>query len=317
MKKILMPFASACLFVSIGNVGAQQAPTFSSFQVQTNKELRLRLAGPTSFTYRFDAGDDLSSWVPLISLTNTTGTVEHIDTATPFLSGRFYRAEQLSGTVFTGDYLRTDDGDVIIHPVFHATIMLSWKDKIICVDPYSNVQAQLLALPRADLVLVTHEHGDHYNSTTISAVMKPGAALLVSRSVYSVLPSNLKSIATQMTNGAVAEVTGVGVKAVPAYNANHPKGNGNGYVLTIGGKNLYITGDTDDVPEMRALRNIDVAFVVMDGQFNMSMTRAASAVREFRPKVVFPYHYNTQNPATFKQLVGTDLGIEVRLRKWQ
>jgi len=103
---------------------------------------------------------------------------------------------------------------------------------------------------------------------------------------------------------------------VPAYNSNHPKGRGNGYVLTIGGKRIYMSGDTGDIPETRALQDIDVSFVCMNLPFTMSVDQASDVVRAFRPKVVYPYHYSQSNVNSFKQKVGTDLGVEVRLRKW-
>ena len=297
---------------------AQSEPSFSLYQIQTNQEMRLKVDGPKGLNYRLDATADLRVWTPLIALTNTTGSVEHTDTAAPFENARFYRAAQLAGTnVLTGDYLATTNGDAVIHPVFHATFVMTWAGIALCVDPADGLISQLKGLPLADIVLVTHEHTDHYSVATINAIKKTNATLVVSKSVFSALPATLKTNALLMTNGATTELLGMTIKAIPAYNANHPKGNGNGYILGLGGKTLYISGDTGDTPEMRALTGIDVAFVCMDGVYNMSMPVAASAVREFRPKVVFPYHYNTLNPATFKQLVGTDLGIEVRLRKWQ
>jgi L-ascorbate metabolism protein UlaG (beta-lactamase superfamily) len=122
-----------------------------------------------------------------------------------------------------------------------------------------------------------------------------------------------------LTNGAAAELLGLKVEAVPAYNRTstfHPKGVGNGYVVTIGGKRLYVSGDTEDVPEIRALRDIDVAVVCMNLPYTMTVAQAASAVRELRPAVVYPYHSQGSDLNQFKRLAGADLGIEVRLRKW-
>src|SRR5437660_592249 len=133
----------------------------------------------------------------------------------------------------------------------------------------------------------------------------------------------LRAVTTVLTNGATTNVMGMRIDAIPAYNisnANHPLGVGNGYVLTIGGKRIYIAGDTEDVPAMRALQNIDVAFLSINRPYTMDVASAVSAAREFRPAVVYPYHYSPSTPVTdlnlFKRGVGQDLGIEVRLRKW-
>jgi len=138
------------------------------------------------------------------------------------------------------------------------------------------------------------------------------------------MSTTLKSRTIILTNGTTTNVLGVGIEAVPAYNltsANHVKGVGNGYVLTIGGRRLYLSGDSEDIPEMRALPGIDVAFVCMNVPFTMPVDKAASAARAFRPRVLYPYHYRNQDSSyanlnALKQQVGTDLGIEVRLRKW-
>lgn len=317
MTKQAHPLISAILLM-LGLLPAcfgQDAPAFNLPTLLTNHELRLNLVAAKGASYRIEASTNLGAWQSVISLTNTTGGVEHVDTAAPWLLQRSYRAQRLDGPTLTGDYQPTSEGDLLIHPVFHATMVLTWKDLTICIDPTTD--PRLSGMPSADLILVTHEHSDHYDAAAITSIARTNATLLVSKAVYPLLPSKLKTLATLMTNGTALDYRGISIQAIPAYNSNHPKGNGNGYILTLGGIKLYVSGDTDDIPEMRALRNIDIAFVCMDNQFNMGMPKAASAVREFRPKVVFPYHYNTQNTATFKQLVGTDLGIEVRLRKWQ
>ena len=131
----------------------------------------------------------------------------------------------------------------------------------------------------------------------------------------------LRSITTVLGYGAATNVMGIQVQAVPAYNSYHPTGTGNGYIITIGGKRTYIAGDTGDIPEMRSLSSIDVAFVPMNIPFTMVVSNAANIVRDFRPKILYPYHFRNQdgtfaNLADFKQRLGQDLGIEVRLRKW-
>ncbi len=312
-------FALAWMLVILGHLApgfAQDAPAVTSLQVLTNREIWLTLNSATSQVCQVEASTELSTWTPLIILSNASGTLQHTDTAAPFISGRFYRVAQMSNTL-SGDCLETTNGLAVIHPVNHATMVITWNGVTICVDPADGYSTRLKSLPSPDLILVTHEHSDHFSTTTINAIQKTNTILVVSKSVYAALSGKMKTNAVQMTNGATAELLGVGIRAIPAYNSNHPKGNGNGYVLTLGGKTLYICGDTDDIAEMRALTGIDVAFICMDGNYNMTMTKAASAVREFKPKIVFPYHYLSQKPPTFKNLVGTDLGIEVRLRKWE
>jgi L-ascorbate metabolism protein UlaG (beta-lactamase superfamily) len=132
-----------------------------------------------------------------------------------------------------------------------------------------------------------------------------------------------KAVSIMLTNGSSTNVLGLKIESVPAYNGNHPRGQGNGYVLTMGGRRIYLSGDTGNIPEMHALPNIDVAFLCMNTPFTMTPSEATNAVRDFRPSIVYPYHYRntggaTTNASYFKQLLGTGPppGIEVRLRKW-
>src|SRR6185436_1926633 len=146
--------------------------------------------------------------------------------------------------------------------------------------------------------------------------------IVVPKAVADQLPAELKSKAIVIANGEKKEVQGVAIEAVPMYNLTedrlkfHTKGRGNGYVVTVGGKRVYISGDTEDIPEMRALKNIDVAFICMNLPYTMTEEQAASAVREFKPKIVYPYHYRGSDAGKFEKLVGSDSGIEVRLRDW-
>jgi L-ascorbate metabolism protein UlaG (beta-lactamase superfamily) len=226
----------------------------------------------------------------------------------------------LGGTApITGDHLATTNGDLVIHPINHASFVMRWNGKTIYNDPVGA--ATLYAdVPRADLILITHIHSDHFSTTTLNSVTGATCIVHAPQAVANSMGASLRALTTVMTNNTSTNVLGIGIDAVPAYNANHPLGTGNGYVLTLGGKRIYIAGDTGDIPEMRALTNIDVAFVPMNLPFTMSVSSAASAVRAFRPKTVYPYHYSPSTPTSdvnlFKSLVGADLGIEVRLRKW-
>jgi L-ascorbate metabolism protein UlaG (beta-lactamase superfamily) len=219
------------------------------------------------------------------------------------------------------DTIPTQDGDLKIYPINHATLALEWKGKMVYVDPVGGAKA-FEGLTAPDLILIAHIHGDHFDRATLSAVAGAKALLAAPPSVAEQLPADLKQRTTVLTNGQRAELAGIAVEAIPAYNltpqrqANHPKGRDNGYVLTLGGKRVYISGDTEDIPEMLALKNIDVAFLCMNLPYTMDVTQAARAVRAFKPRIVYPYHSRGSNLEEFKKLVGTDAGVEVRLRDW-
>jgi len=306
-------------FGSLALLLAQDTPRFTTIQPLTNKEIALNLSISNGLAHRIDVSTNPAAWIPLVTLPGAVNSLRHTDSAAPYLQQRLYRAEQLSGTNFlTGDHLVTTNGNVVFRPLYHASFVMSWNGKMIYNDPDSTANYQ--GLPKADLILISHDHGDHFDGGTINAVTNLATQIVVPLYVYN---NNLsvaqRAIAIVLTNGASTNVMGMKIDAIPAYNSNHPLGRGNGYVLTIGDKRIYISGDTGDVPEMRALPDIDVAFLAMNLPFTMSVSNAASAAREFRPKVVYPYHHSG-NPATdlndFKRRVGQDLGIEVRLRKW-
>lgn len=223
---------------------------------------------------------------------------------------------QLSGDRFT-----TTDGDLIVHPVNHASFLMSWKGQTIYVDPVGGSQ-RYTDLPRPDLILLTDIHGDHLNQATLSALAGPKTTLVAPPAVVNLLPSALRDKTIVLTNGQQKLVLNINLEALPMYNLSpdrssfHAKGRGNGYVLTVGGKRVYISGDTEDIPEMLALKNIEVAFLCMNLPYTMTVEQAAGAVRKFQPKVVYPYHYRGSDLAKFAKLVGTDVGVEVRLREW-
>ena len=195
---------------------------------------------------------------------------------------------------------------------------MSWNGKTIYIDPVGGA-TRYQGLARADLILVTHSHSDHFDLTTINAVKATNGLIVAPSAVYQSLSASLKNVTTVLTNGASASVLGIMIEAVPAYNSNHPRGTGNGYILTLANKRIYVSGDTQDSVEMRAIRDIEVIFMGMN-QYTMTVNQGASATREIQPRVVYPCHYQsggfTADINAFKQLVGTDLGIEVRLRNW-
>jgi len=220
----------------------------------------------------------------------------------------------------SGDSIPTENGDLIIHPVNHATFVMGWAGRSIYVDPVGGAE-RFAGLPRPDLILITDVHGDHLNVETLSAL--PGeAAVVAPTAVAEQLPASLRSRTIALANGQMKSVAGISIEAVPMYNLTedrlrfHSKGRGNGYIVTLGGRRVYISGDTEDIPEMRALRDIDVAFVCFNLPYTMTEEQAASAVRAFKPKIVYPYHYRGSDTRRFMELVGAEGGVEVRLREW-
>jgi len=171
-------------------------------------------------------------------------------------------------------------------------------------------------------VLLTDIHGDHLNTNTLGNVVTEKSVLVAPPAAFELLPPNLRQRTTVIINGETRTIEGIKIEAMPMYNTTaeraryHVRGRGNGYVLTFSDKRVYVSGDTEDIPEMRALKNIDVAFICINLPYTMTVDQAASAVREFRPKIVYPYHYRGSDLEKFKQLVGTDAGVDVRIRDW-
>lgn len=234
---------------------------------------------------------------------------------------RFVFGLALAGalTAQAADKIKTAKGDLEVHPVRHGTVVFKWNGKTVFVDPVGGATPfKPYGVP--DLVLVTDIHGDHFNKGTLEAIVKDKTVVITSEAVAALAPEGLKKRITTLANGKLVEKLGVKIEAVPMYNLTaarlrfHNKGRGNGYVMTFGGKRVYVSGDTEDIPEMRALKNIDAAFVCMNLPYTMTPEQAADAVREFKPKVVYPYHYRGSDTAQFKKLVGD--ASKVRLRDW-
>jgi len=211
----------------------------------------------------------------------------------------------------------TAAGEVKITPIFHASTLIQAGGKTIYIDPAKP--AKVAGLPKADLILISHIHLDHFDPELIAALSQPTTEVIAPASVVERFPA-----AKPIANGQSKKWQQWTIEAVPAYNLTrgpapgelyHPKGRDNGYVLTFGGKRFYFSADTEGVPEMRALKNIDVAFVCMNLPYTMPPEEAADAVLAFHPKVVIPYHYRGSDLNVFKQrLAGS--GIEVRLLDW-
>ena len=213
-------------------------------------------------------------------------------------------------------------------PVSHATMVLHWDGAIIYVDPVGGADV-FAGHPSPDLILITDVHGDHLNIETLQAVSTDKTKMMVPQAVADKLPGEFDAQIDVLNNGDAKERFGFTVEAIPMYNLReealkfHEKGRGNGYLIEKDGKRVYISGDTEDIPEMRALKDIDVAFVCMNLPYTMTEIKAAEAVVEFQPKVVYPYHYrgadgfsdvNKFKGYIKKSSVGTK--IEVKLLDW-
>jgi L-ascorbate metabolism protein UlaG (beta-lactamase superfamily) len=226
------------------------------------------------------------------------------------------------------DIVKTNGGDLVIRPFHHASLLLIWNGVAILVDPAppvsgpkpADITAEYKAVATPDLILITHEHGDHFNVQILEAVVGADTVLVTCQDVADKMPADLKAKTKVMAAGDSATVKDVPIAAVAAYNTTaerakfHPPGCGIGYVLTLGGKRIYIAGDTEETPEMKALTDIDVAFLPMNLPYTMDIEHAAQAVKDFKPKVVYPYHYSGSDVEAFKAQVGD--AAEVRLLKW-
>ncbi|SIO12813.1 MBL fold metallo-hydrolase [Algoriphagus halophilus] len=229
-------------------------------------------------------------------------------------------------TLFGQDVIPTNSGDIKITPILHGTLVIEYQEKTIYVDPYGGASA-FDGQNTPDIVLITDIHGDHLNQETLGGLDLSKATIIAPKAVADQLDGSKSKSILVMGNGQSQKVSEILVSAIPMYNlpetddSRHPKGRGNGYVISMGGKNIYLSGDTEDIPEMRDLKEIDVAFVCMNLPYTMDVDQAADAVSEFKPSIVYPYHYRgTEGLADvekFKSLVNTNAPeVEVRLKNW-
>jgi L-ascorbate metabolism protein UlaG (beta-lactamase superfamily) len=218
---------------------------------------------------------------------------------------------------FETDAISTSAGDVAITFLGHGSLMMKFKDKIIHVDPFGEL-ADYSQLSKADIVLITHEHGDHLDLKALEKIRTEKTTVVLTELCAAKVKDGIV-----MRNGDTREVGGLTVNAVPAYNIVnkrpdgspfHPKGNGNGYIVTFGDTRIYIAGDTENTPAMKALQNISVAFLPMNLPYTMTPEMVADAVRAFRPRILYPYHFGETDTSRIVELLqGED--VEVRIRK--
>jgi L-ascorbate metabolism protein UlaG (beta-lactamase superfamily) len=216
--------------------------------------------------------------------------------------------------------------DLKVDPIAHATIVLSWEGTTLYVDPVGGISA-FEGYHSPDIILVTDIHGDHLNLETLEAIVQPNTKLLVPHAVAEKLSEKLAANVTIIQNGEIKDLLGFNIEAIPMYNLReealqfHVKGRGNGYVIEKNGERVYISGDTEDIPEMRSLQNIDKAFVCMNLPYTMTVESAADAVINFAPKEVYPYHYRgtegLSDVVKFQQLVNhQNTNIKVIQLNW-
>jgi L-ascorbate metabolism protein UlaG (beta-lactamase superfamily) len=215
------------------------------------------------------------------------------------------------------DTIQTPAGDLVIRFLGHSSLVFFWAGKNIHVDPVSG-EADYRKLPKADMILITHEHGDHMDLKAVDIIRTAATIIVGNSEVGRQIPG-----AQVMKNGDTQTVGGLTIEAVPAYNIQHmrapgkpfhPKGIGNGYIVTFGDLRLYIAGDTENIPEMSRLQNIDIAFLPMNLPYTMTPEMVADAAQMFHPKVLYPYHQGETDTAKLLALLKDQKGIDVRIR---
>jgi|SRR5690554_1008412 len=219
---------------------------------------------------------------------------------------------------FETDVIKTSEGDLEITFIGHGSLMFNFNGTIIHADPYSKL-ADYSELPDADIILVTHHHGDHFDPEAIKEIRKENTIVILTE----LCAENFDG-GTIMKNGDIQKINEIEIEAVPAYNLVHMRDNGepfhvkgtcNGYVITFGDKRVYVAGDTENTPEMKSLKDIDIAFLPMNLPYTMTPGMVADAVKSFKPKILYPYHFGETNVSELTDLMKDEKDVEIRLRK--
>lgn len=226
--------------------------------------------------------------------------------------------QSASAGAFETDVIPTSAGDLKITFIGHASLMLEFAGKVIHNDPVGQY-GDYSRLPKADLILVGHEHYDHFDMKTIELLSRPTTKLVLNGLAYEKIKQGIV-----LRNGQETTVDGIRIEAVPAYNVKHmrspgvpyhPKGNGNGYIVTCGDKRVYLAGDTENIPEMKGLGRIDVAFLPMNLPYTMTPEMVADAARMIKPAILYPYHTTDTDTSKLAPLLKDEKGIEIRIRR--
>ncbi len=224
----------------------------------------------------------------------------------------------LAAGTFETDRLPTSAGDLKITFIGHASLMFEFGGQVIYSDPVGQY-GDYSKLPKADLILIAHEHGDHFDPKTIALISKGKTKLVLTPLCAAQLGRGIV-----LKNGEETTVDGIRIEAAPAYNIVHmrspgapfhPKGDGNGYILTFGDKRVYVAGDTENIPEMKSLGRIDCAFLPMNLPYTMTPEMVADAARMVRPAILYPYHTTDTDTSKLQPLLKDEKGIEVRIRR--
>jgi L-ascorbate metabolism protein UlaG (beta-lactamase superfamily) len=228
---------------------------------------------------------------------------------------------QVAKDAYEVDVFKTKSGKTVkFHALVHASIRIEYDEKEIEIDPVTKLGNKTInysAMPKADYIFITHEHGDHFDKEAIKLLTGEKTQLITNKRCAEML-----GYGEIMANGERSTYNGITVEAVPAYNTSegrtqfHPKGRDNGYILTIDGLRIYIAGDTEDIPEMEAIKDIDIAFLPCNQPYTMTVDQMVKAAKTIKPKVLFPYHYS-QTPVNQAVMKLAGSGIEVRIRDYQ
>jgi len=220
------------------------------------------------------------------------------------------------------DAYQTSEGTLTVHPVYHGSVAFTYQEMTIFVDPFGGAE-RFQAMGDPDVIFITDIHGDHLNEETLGGLQTSGTTFVVPQAVADRMENIPNAEVLVVGNGEEREVIGMNVRAIPMYNlpddesSRHKKGRGNGYVITFGDMIVYLSGDTEDIPEMRSLEDIDIAFVCMNLPYTMDLYQAAGAVTTFKPAVMYPYHHRGQDIELFRKIVNlSKVETEVVLKDW-